>query len=101
MKMYTVVLRRGSWLMEIFDSDDEHYVANPRKKFESMRAAVIAARLEAAEADAPEVQHIMGERGTLVRGKLTIDPDNYEVVVVFEGSHKPTFGWQPELCALL
>lgn len=101
MKKYTVILRRNNFLMDIFDSEDEHYVANSNKRFDGPLAAAKAAREEAAKADAPEVKSILAERGHQIRGQYTIDPDNYEVVVVFEGQHQPIFGWQPELCALM
>lgn len=95
---YTVILRRGNWLMDIFEEDEaELYVANSNKNFLDMREAIAAARLEAAKGDALEVKYILAERGTPARGTLTVDPDNYEVLAVLEGRHEVTFGWDPSI----
>lgn len=95
---YTVILRRSPYLLELFDEDDhEFYVANPDIEFEDLRTAVHAARIEAAKADAPDALYTMRQRGIGVVGSVNIMSDNYEVVMVIEGIHKPIFGWAPEL----
>lgn len=90
MKQYTVVLRRSSFLLDIYDEPDfEFYIANPIKFFEGVPQAAKAAKLEAAKADRCDVHSILRERGVAsVFNSFHIDPDNYEVVMVFEGRPK-------------
>jgi hypothetical protein len=86
---YTIILQRSSWLQEILDQSSSEclYIANPDIDFDDVQAAARAAKREAAKADLGHVRAILNERGMdLV--KHVIDPDNYEVVFVFEGQPK-------------
>lgn len=95
---YTIVLRRSPTLLETFDDEEmEFYVANPDKDFPDLTTAVRAARVEAAMADNPDFMDVLRQRGVNVVGSVNIRSDNYDVVMVFEGVHKPIFGWEPEL----
>jgi hypothetical protein len=62
-----------------------------------MSMAVHAARIEAATADRVEYVHCLRQQGINVVGSVNILSENYEVVMLFEGIHKPMFGWEPEL----
>jgi hypothetical protein len=85
---YTVILKRSAWLQEIFDYDDvELYVANPNIDFGSVQEAAACAKVEAAKADVGDVMGILADRGMALRD-AEIDPDHYQVVLVFEGQPK-------------
>lgn len=101
---YSVLLRRSNWLCELFDNDScDFYLANPDIDFATKQDAAKAAKIEAAKADLGDVKSALAERGLAlasVRKGPMVPPDNYEVILVFEGRPDYTFGWQPELAAV-
>lgn len=87
---YTIILRRATYLLDIFDEDDAMlYIANPDIDFGSLKEAVKAAKIEAAKADEPDARHILTERGLRSRGFEIVPEQGYQVIIVFEGRHEP------------
>lgn len=82
-RAWTVVLQRSATLCEWLD-DAEFYVAMGVKAFNECEA-VTAAKEEAKAADIPDVLSNAG--GRLTKDFVTVD--DYDHVVVFEGSHEP------------
>lgn len=95
---YTILLRRSPHLLEVMDDDEaEFYTFNPDTEFEDLRTAVKIAKVEAARADSPDYTYILSERGVKIVGSVNIMTENYEVVMVIEGQHRPKFWYEPEL----
>jgi hypothetical protein len=89
-KWFTVVVLRPKYLEGSLDADDMSYTAHVEAQ--GMYAACEAARQQACDADRKD-----GVRSDEPDDGRDLDPapDDYRVLVVFEGKHEPAlFGFQ-------